>query len=861
MGTAVLSRPDAVCEHSLFNKCTGRDEDGETWTTDGLIVPDCRLDSRFKDRPYVRHEPGVRFYAGVPIISRSGHRIGSYAVSDDDPRDGLTVDELRFMHGVSQAVMEHLEWARDRVDRFKGERIVRGLAAFIEGCSASSDDDEESHSRTRGNSAVRRLQTTHELTRRRTLSQISSSPPRTPDVILENATEFPMTISPKACNSSNSTSQPKAKLDSLSEMYNRAVEVLRYSTLADGVALYGATTLSTKPVAARGDKGNDTTSGSEGYVSLDSSDSDTSPTARPCKMLAYSLADEKARENIEKGSELSLATLERYLTLFPRGKTFSFTEEGAGVSSEDESGASDREVLSTSGPAMDSQNGEGQEPSRRRKVKTDHAELLKKIPGAKVVVFVPLFDHAQDRPAGGCFLWTSVTGRMINLDQDLSYLRAFSNSIMSEVGRINTQKNEAAKTTFIASMSHELRSPLHGILGAAEFLRDTITDSYQSSLISSISTCGNTLLDTLNHVLDYSKINRLSRAHVRKSARQKKSVVHGSTTNSLESLNVTAIVDLAVLVEEVVETVAAGHAFRRLPEAGLSPIASSPDLASQPKSLGTYQAPGSTGSVSILLDIQPKASWLVSTQPGALRRIIMNLFGNALKYTSSGFVLVSLTGEDNHDRTRTNAVIRVIDSGKGMSDEYQKDRLFIPFSQEDSFQPGTGLGLSIVKQIVDSLRGSLEVKSEQGKGTEFDVRLRLTTSPDESSSQSYDSVKSVSQQSRGLRLQTLDWKDSSAHHPGPCDMVAKTCRSWFGIDVLQDRPGRQQPADIYLCYEPPSIEALETRIRTIRSMSPGHQGVPIIAVTSDTEDAVRLVQKQRESTHSDGELIEVIPQP
>jgi signal transduction histidine kinase len=63
---------------------------------------------------------------------------------------------------------------------------------------------------------------------------------------------------------------------------------------------------------------------------------------------------------------------------------------------------------------------------------------------------------------------------------------------MGEVARLNVPRNEAAKTTFIASMSHELRSPLHGILGAAKFLNDAAKDTYQASLITSISTCGKT---------------------------------------------------------------------------------------------------------------------------------------------------------------------------------------------------------------------------------------------------------------------------------------------------------------------------------------------------------------------------------
>jgi hypothetical protein len=109
LGTAVLSRPDAVCEHCFINTCTAVDDCGATLTAKGLVVPDCRLDERFKDRPYVLSEPGVRFYAGVPIYSRNGYMIGACAVSDDSPRANLKVDELRLMQETAQSVIEHLE--------------------------------------------------------------------------------------------------------------------------------------------------------------------------------------------------------------------------------------------------------------------------------------------------------------------------------------------------------------------------------------------------------------------------------------------------------------------------------------------------------------------------------------------------------------------------------------------------------------------------------------------------------------------------------------------------------------------------------------------------------------------------------
>lgn len=840
VGTSVLSRPDAVCEHCLINTCTARDPDGRTHTAPGLVIPDCRLDPRFRTRPYVVSEPGVRFYAGVPIISRNGHKIGAYAVSDEQPREGLTVDELQFMQGVAQAVMEHLEWARDRVDRFKGERIVRGLASFIEGSSARDDDsaairdDLSSRPPEMGLTAAK-----HGSSSRRGARPARASSPTQPQREPSPASSMPAKDMP--AKGPVAAKGDRQRPDGMARMFHRAAEILRTSTLADGVALFGATATSAKqssrprrPNSSDDDEVSlNVTSGSEG-VGLDSSDSDTSPAARPCKILAYSLADEKARADIEQGPALSLGTLEKYYSLFPKGKALSFTGEGVGVSSEDDS-ASDRE------------------PSRagaRRKVRMDHEELLKKIPGVKAVVFVPLYDYAEDRLAGGCFLWTSVTGRLMNLDEDLSYLRAFGNSIMSEVARINTQKNEAAKTTFIASMSHELRSPLHGILGAAEFFRDTPLTSYQSGLIASITTCGKTLLDTLNHVLDYSKINRLGRMQLRRSAKQNKLLK--LSTDSLDSLNITAAVDLAVLVEEVVDATSAGHTFK-----GASEV-----TVSEERYLPTSSV---DQSVSVLLDISCRDSWMVRTQPGAIRRIIMNLFGNALKYTTKGSVHVSLRGQQERDGSKIDVLLKVVDTGKGMSEEFQRNRLFVPFSQEDSFQPGTGLGLSIVKQIVDSLGGTIEVDSQQGKGTEVTVRLHLSPVAKEPPTGGDDILQSVVQRTRGRLLVLLDG-DSDSPTAERQDrrveqVLRETCATWFDLKVARDGDEGASEPDLYLYSEPPSVSALEKRFRKSGDTAPRDKEVPIVLVCLNAKDAVQISQKQTRVLTSLSKIVEVIPQP
>jgi signal transduction histidine kinase/CheY-like chemotaxis protein len=876
LGSSTLIRAEAICEHCLSNQCTARDGDGgdDSYTTAGLIVPDCREDNRFKDWPYVVSERGVRFYAGVPIVSRKGHKLGTYAVSDNKPRHGLTVDELRFMEGVAQAVMEHLEWARDRVDRFKGGRIVRGLAGFIEKCSS-------------------------------TRSAGSSVSPEGGAGQPETVAEPP----PGEHEATGSKPEPEPKHSGLTQMYHQAAEILRHSTFADGVAIFGATTgdmhNSLRPSGETASSDEEdfarrmSDGGGSSGNSSNSSDSEASQHSKPCQMLAYSLADERQRASIGKGgSALPLSTLERYYSIFPKGKTFNFTDQGRGFSSDDDS-ASDREPATAAGDGLsdvnksdnnndndsknsnsnsndndDSNCGKTQWRGRRRRNKNrvDHKQLLKKIPGAQIVVFVPLFDYLEDRLAGGIFLWSLAAGRMMNLDADMSHLNAFGSSIMNQVGRINMQRNEVAKTTFIASMSHELRSPLHGILGAVEFLKETANDSYQTSLVESISTCGRTLLDTLNHVLDYSKINRLGITTSRR--RGKKAVAsrgQARSRNSFESINMTTAVDLATLAEEVVDAVAAGHTFRDMGSDTRKKTKGGPEQAWSAGNRTTKQIAGHDGPVAVLLDICPLSSWVVKTQPGAVRRIIMNLFGNSLKYTSSGHVLVSLRGKLNPDKSRVDVLIRVEDTGIGISDEYQRSSLFVAFSQEDTFQPGTGLGLSIVKQIVDSLDGSLDVRSTRERGTRVDVRLHFPAVPVDSPEAPPESGDPVPTGLKGLRLILVEGKEGrgskdsiqSRQQRMLNEILAKTCAEWFEMTVVResDPSTSSSDGDLFLYCEPPSVDDLEASFDRPDNKPSPRTMRPIIIVCLDAEEAGAISRTQcKVLAHLSG-IVEVIPQP
>ena len=120
---------------------------------------------------------------------------------------------------------------------------------------------------------------------------------------------------------------------------------------------------------------------------------------------------------------------------------------------------------------------------------------------------------------------------------------------------------DRAKGIFIANISHELRSPLHGILASAEFISDTRLDTLQRTFVDTIDSCGRTLLDVINHVLDFGKLtyiarlkNKLSRPHIQR-----------STSKETVPRNIDAApVDLMGVAEQVVESCYAGYEFKGL---------------------------------------------------------------------------------------------------------------------------------------------------------------------------------------------------------------------------------------------------------------------------------------------------------
>ena len=248
---------------------------------------------------------------------------------------------------------------------------------------------------------------------------------------------------------------------------------------------------------------------------------------------------------------------------------------------------------------------------------------------------------------------------------------------------------------------HELRSPLHGILASLEFLQESGVDPFQRSLIDTIETCSRTLLDTINHVLDYTKINLFERNW--RTARKSSPATEADATNSLTAtttpavsqespslLNIYAITNVAAILEEVIESTAAGHFYSDMSphditdvcerSSGQSLESSDQDTTKNRRSVGSHK------DVEIILDVE-QGNWNFVTQPGALRRCFMNIFGNALKYTDSGTIKVRLEIQESPQYqttdSRTGSIInfKVTDTGKGISADYLRSKLFTPFAQ------------------------------------------------------------------------------------------------------------------------------------------------------------------------------------
>ncbi|KEF61349.1 uncharacterized protein A1O9_02915 [Exophiala aquamarina CBS 119918] len=344
------------------------------------------------------------------------------------------------------------------------------------------------------------------------------------------------------------------------------------------------------------------------------------------------------------------------------------------------------------------------------------AALQQYLPGATSVIFMPLWDSHRQFWFSGMFAWTTDPQRVL-LPEDKAYYLEFGKSVMAEAARADLVATNRAKSDFISLISHELRSPLHGILASSELLLDKDPSGEQLQMIHIIENCGRTLLDTMEHILDYSKINSLKS---RLPSTDRKSSIPATAPLIGESSSLTSF-DLSIMVEETLEssTFSHGHNTRSVHDPTRTEFSSiTPnDLSMQ----------SSSATTAIVLSIENKSSWRIQSEIGIWRRILLNVLGNALKYTSKGLINVTLGLEkDLHltqDETLRTVRLTITDTGRGISQDYLRNRLYTPFVQEDSLSTGVGLGLNIVRQLVEDLNGSITIDSTVNVGTQVTVKF------------------------------------------------------------------------------------------------------------------------------------------
>ena len=677
-------------------------------TSPFFTVPDLSKDLRFNHLIYVTQSPSWRFYAGCPIRTARGVNIGALCILDDKPRSGLPDEQQMFCDSIAQMVMRQLEMKREGEEKRKATRMSRGLNAFVEG---KSNFLEESDGRT--------LSPDPKTTKaaspgRRTLQGSSSEDTNgiIPAVLTSNERYWPKKVAQANDTPQNDDEPEPSSRDAEAGKRRtlvRAANLLRDSLDVEshgGVVFLdtsvGFSSPDDDPNSSSGDEDNNSSRPLSG-----SYNSNVGGTFRSGSDLGHKKTEVLAQAIHDNGpGELSVFHplkehfLQQILKRHPRGKMWSFDEEGGISSSEDERR-----------PSRGRRSAEEHSQSKIYRRKAEAKALQKSFPGVRQMLFVPLWDASSSRVFSGCFAWTNSSHQVFSCETELSFLIAFGNSICAEISRLEMIAADQQKGDFIGSISHELRSPLHGVLASAEFLAETECDSFQTSLVDTIESCGRTLLDTINHVLDFSKINSFER-NFRKTEKNKISGQGNSTEPSSRNanvqglLNIYATTDVAAVCEEVIEGVYMGQVYQDISSLDISDITagnrgrtSEKGLAGPNRALlgGSSRQIGGK-AIDIVLDIT-EGDYTFTTQPGALRRVIMNLFSNSLKYTEKGTIVVKLELRDisgNHsvdDKPSGKLLyLTVTDTGRGIGSRYLKTQLYtrkyhtFPFSNRQLTQ-------------------------------------------------------------------------------------------------------------------------------------------------------------------------------
>jgi len=354
-----------------------------------------------------------------------------------------------------------------------------------------------------------------------------------------------------------------------------------------------------------------------------------------------------------------------------------------------------------------------------------------------------------------------------------------------ETAQKAAEKSNIAKSEFLANMSHEIRTPMNGILGMAELLQDTDLPSKEASMVSVISQSGNALLNVINDILDFSKIEA------------------GRIELEPEGFN------LRNQIEDIFALLSVGKSAKNL---------------------------------DMILRIDPDLPTCYFADSGRIRQVLINIIGNALKFTEEGHVLVDVKGVLGPDKTEAKLIIDVEDTGIGIAPD-KLDTVFEKFSQADGSSTrayqGTGLGLSIARRLMNVMGGDVTAASEVGKGSVFTISATFPTHPD------LEDAVLPAVDLRGKRVLIID--DNQVN----CDILMEQFRRWGclpgavnngkdGIRLLERAQEKSISIDlIILDYHMPD-ENGEDVFNKLSAHSQFSQ-IPVVMLTS--VDEVRLARR------------------